>query len=83
VLIHVLRIADPSLADALAIDVVTPSASGWAEQIELEHRSAAIRAVPRTRAGEPVGDPLVNATEVEWLEVRDLAVDGLSGLGTA
>jgi hypothetical protein len=82
-LIHVLRISDPSLADALTtglVSVMTPPLSKSSAEISLTHKSAVLSAVARREAGGRITAPHNRPSEIRWLEVTDLAVAGHSAL---
>ena len=82
-LIHVLRISDPSLADALTtglISVVTPPSGKPSAEISLAHKSAVLSAIARREAGGRVTAPHNRPSQIRWLEVIDLAVAGHSAM---
>lgn len=85
-LVHVLRIAEPSLEDALQIGLVrllTPPAGKPSAVVGLSHRSAVLTGVARRDDGRHVQDPRSRPREVTWLEVHDVAVGGRSAIGRA
>ena len=82
-LIHVLRISDPSLADALhvgLVSVMTPPSGRPSAEVLLAHKSAVLSAVARHEAGGRITAPHNRPNEIRWLEVTDLAVAGYSAL---
>lgn len=83
-LLQVLRVAEPSLVEVLAIGLVamvTPVAETGSTVIRLVHKRAVLTAAARCRAtGERVASPHTRLQEVTMLEVRDLVVEGRSGL---
>jgi hypothetical protein len=83
-LIQVLRVAAPSLADVLAIGLVsllTPSTGRSAAEVALVHQRAVLSAIARRESGARVTAPHTHPCDVTWLEVTDLAVAGRSCLG--
>lgn len=85
-LFHVLRMAGPSLADVLGIGLVqllAPPTTAPASQLSLTHKTAALSALARAETGDPVPTPHIRPTDVAWLEVTDVTVDGRSGLRMA
>lgn len=83
-LVHVLRIAEPSLEEALAVGLVrllTPATGKASANIGLTHRRAVFTGIARRRNNHSrVTAPHSHLGEVTWLEVRDIAVAGRSGL---
>jgi hypothetical protein len=83
-LMHVLRIAVPSLDDVLAVGLVkliTPAAGKASASVAVAHKRAVLTGVARRREdGRRVTAPHTRPGEVTWLEVRDLAVEGRSCL---
>jgi hypothetical protein len=93
-LIHALKIADPTLTQALQTSLVrvTPTrrtpgrgerSSGRGTTIDLIHRGVTMSARALTLNGSPVEDAASNPAKVQWLDVRDFTAAGLSGLGSA
>jgi hypothetical protein len=85
-LVQVLRMSSPSLADALSIgllSVLAPPAGPSSAQVSLGYRSAVIVAMAATSAGITVTGPHLRASEVSRLEVTDVAAAGRSGLRLA
>jgi hypothetical protein len=83
-LIHLLRIATPSLADALALGLIgmlTPASRKPTAEIALAHKGAVLSAVARRESGNRVMAPHTRPGDVTHLEVTDLAVAGRSCLG--
>lgn len=79
-LIQVLRMSFPSLAEALAVGLVallTPATGRPAAEISLAHKRAVLVAVARTQLGDRVQVPHTRPTQVGRLDVIDLAVGGL------
>lgn len=85
-LIHVLRMALATLADALDIglvDVVAPRMAVPAGQISLTCGSAMLTAVAKDETGEVICDPQDHPALVRRLEIISLTAGGRSGLGLA
>jgi hypothetical protein len=85
-LIHVLRMSVPSLADALAVGLVsmlTPASGAPSPLVSLAYRTAVLTAVAVSQSGDLVDTPHLRAHEVRLLEVTDLVVGGRSGLRLA
>jgi len=83
VLIQILRISDPSLADAMRIgliNVLTPTDGQARTHIALGHKRAILTAEARDRKGDTIESPHNKPGQVEWLEVLDVAVAGLSAI---
>lgn len=82
-LMHVLRISHPSLADALRtglIHMITPPATGAGSRISLVHKSAIIVANARNEIGNTVLSPHTRPKQVTWIEILNLAVGGLNAI---
>ena len=82
-LIQVLRMSVPSLAEALALGVISvlaPAAEASTSLISLVHRTVVLTAVTRNEAGDQVGAPHLRPAEVWRLDVTDLLVGGGSWL---
>lgn len=85
-LIQVLRLSWPSLAEALALGVISilaPAAGASTSLVSLVHRTAALTAVARNEAGDQIGQPHLRPAEVQRLDVTDLVVGGRSWLRLA
>jgi hypothetical protein len=85
-LIHVLRMSVPSLADALAVGLVTMLTKPGGPPsplVSLAYRTAVLTAVAGGQSGDLVDTPHLRAHEVWRLEVTDLVVGGRSGLRLA
>jgi hypothetical protein len=83
-LIHVLRVATPSLADALVLGLITmlsPASRQVTAEVTLAFRAAALTAVARGTGGKRIIAPHTRAEEVVRLDVTDLVVAGRSCLG--
>jgi len=86
VLIHVLRMSAPSLAEAITlglISVLAPSAETTSPQISLSYRTTVLSAVAGDKGGDRVTSPHLRLAEVTRLEITDLSVGGRSGLRLA
>jgi hypothetical protein len=84
--IQVLRLSVPSLAEALAvglISVLAPPADAASPQISLGCGPAILSAIAGGENGDQVAAPHLRPAEVRRLEVMDLTVGGLSGLRLA
>ena len=83
-LLHVLRVAEPSVLDAMAVGLVAmlpPANDSNASTIGLTHRSAALTAIALNgKTKQPVTAPHTRPEQVTMLEVRDVAVDGRSAI---
>jgi hypothetical protein len=85
-LIQVLRMSWPSLAEALAlglIGILTPPGGVSTSLISLVHRTVVLTAMACNEAGAPVGTPHLRPDEVQWLDITDLVVGGGSWLRLA
>lgn len=85
-LIHVLRMSVPSLADALIhglISVLTPPEAASPSLISLAYRTAVLSAIARDEAGNLVSGPHLRPAEVWRLDVTDLSAGGRSGFRLA
>jgi len=85
-LVHVLRMSGPSLAEVLALGLLTlltPPVTGQVPPVELAYDMAVLRAVARSEDGKRVTEPHLRMADVFWLEVADIAVSGRSGLRMA
>ena len=85
-LIQVLRMSVPSLAEALAVGLVsmlTPAIGTPSPRISLAYRSAVLSAAAASEAGDRIAAPHLRPAEVWRLEVTDLVVGGQSGLRLA
>ena len=83
-MIQLLRVATPSLADALVLGLITmlsPASRRMTAEVTLTFRAAALTAVARGKAGNRVMAPHTRAGDVVRLDVTDLAVAGRSCLG--
>jgi hypothetical protein len=81
-LLQVLRLAEPSLREALTVGLVavlTPAGDTSSASIGLTHRRALVSAVARNeKTRERVPSPHTRPQEVTMLEVQDVAVEGRS-----
>jgi hypothetical protein len=81
-LLQVLRLAEPSLLEALAIGLVamlTPAGDTGSASIGLAYRRAMVSAIARrAKTRERVPSPHTRPQEVTMLEVHDVAVEGRS-----
>jgi hypothetical protein len=88
-LVHVLRIAEPSFHEALEVGLIklittTSTLRKATATIGVTHKRAVLTGVARRREdGVCVLTPHTCPREVTWLEVRDVAVEGRSGLRMA
>jgi hypothetical protein len=87
-LLQVLRMSVPSLAEALALGVMSvlaPGSEGEASTsvISLVHRAVVLTAVARDEAGNQVTMPHLRPAEVQQLEVTGLVAGGRSWLRLA
>jgi hypothetical protein len=85
-LIQLLKLAVPALAQALSgglITALTAPTGPPSAQISLAYRAAVLSGTAGNRAGEPVITPHLRAAEVWRLQITDLAVAGVSGLRLA
>lgn len=85
-LVHLLRMAGPSLAEVLALGLVRllmPPAAATSSQIWLAHKVALVSANARTGTGDQIAAPHTRPADVVWLEMTDVAVAGRSGLRMA
>lgn len=77
-LVHVLRIAEPSLADAVDTGLVAVSPAGKKatdRRIEIAHMSTRLKALPRRCLdGEVIREASAKPWSVDWLEVESLMV---------
>lgn len=83
ILIHVLRITPVSLAEALALGLITllaPTPPATTE-VALANNEAVLHALARREDGVLIRSPHTRTAEVAWLEVVDLTVAGRSYLG--
>ncbi len=83
-LIHLLKVSTPSLADALAwglLSVLTPASPKPTAAIAVARRRAVLNATAFGEDGDRVIAPQHRPDEVTRLEVIDLAVAGRSCLG--
>jgi hypothetical protein len=86
ILVQVLRLSVPSLAEVLAfglVSMLTPPRAIPSAQISLVHSSAVLVALAQNEAGECVIAPHLRPADVWRLEITDLAVGGQSGLRLA
>ena len=83
-LVHVVRISVPSLAEVLAVGLialVTPATGKLSADVGLAHKRAVVTGVARRcEDGSRVTSPHSRPGEVTWLEVRDVNVAGCSAL---
>jgi len=83
-LVHVVRIAVPSLYEALEVGLVelmAPKSSKPTASIGIIHKRAVLTGVAlRREDGCRVARPHTRPREVTWLEVRDVCLRGRSGL---
>jgi hypothetical protein len=85
-LIQVLRMSWPSLAEALALGVISilaPAAGASTSLISLVHRTVVLTGIARDEGGDQVGAPHLRPAEVQRLDVTDLVVGGRSWLRLA
>ena len=87
-LLQVLRMSVPSLAEALALGVMSVLAPGGdgeasASVLSLVHRTVVLTAIARDEAGNQVITPHLRPAEVQQLDVTDLMVGGRSWLRLA
>jgi hypothetical protein len=84
--IQILRMSAPTLAEALAIGLITmriPVTETISPEVSLEYESTVLSAVACGEAGEPVPAPHRRPGEVRRLEITDLLVGGRSALRRA
>jgi hypothetical protein len=84
--IQVLRMSVPSLAEALAVGLITvqlPPVESASARIALECGASVLTAVACGETGVPVEAPHLRPAQVWRLDITDLAVGGLSGLRLA
>lgn len=83
-LLQVVRLAEPSLVEVLAIGLVamlTPVTDIGSATIGLTHKRAALTAVARRQGTkERIASPHTRPQEVTMLELQDVAVEGRSAL---
>jgi hypothetical protein len=85
-LIHLLRMSVPSLAEVLAmglIAVLAPAAGMISAQISLTYRTAVLTADATGENGEHISAPHLRAADVRRLVVTDLSAGGRSALRLA
>jgi hypothetical protein len=86
VLIQMLRKSVPSLADALAIGLITiigPIAGMISSEISLAYRTVLLRADATAENGEKITEPHLRPGEVRRLVVTGLSAGGQSGFRLA
>jgi hypothetical protein len=84
--IQLLRMSMPSLAEALAVGLITmriPPAATISADVTLEYGSTILTAVASGQAGDPVPAPHLRPGEVWRLSITDLSVSGHSALRRA
>jgi hypothetical protein len=81
-LLHVLRTAMPSLADALAIGLIALAGAAARSSLVLQYRRATLTVIGCRQDGTEVAAPRTHLHEITKLEVHDVAVDGRSSLRT-
>jgi hypothetical protein len=83
-LLHILRLGEPSLVEVLAIGLVailTPASDTSNASINLAYQRARVSAVARrVDTRERVPSPHTRPQEVTMLEIKDVAVEGRSAL---
>jgi len=82
-LIHVLRMAAPSLAEVFQLGLVTmiiPSPERISSEITLEYGSVVMTAIAMGLEGESILQPHLQPAAVRRLEITDLVAGGRSGL---
>ena len=85
-LIHLLRMSAPSLAEVLAmglIAILAPTAGMISSQISLTYRTAMLTADAIGENGERIGTPHLRPADVRRLVVTDLSAGGRSALRLA
>jgi hypothetical protein len=85
-LIQILRMSAPTLAEALAIGLISirmPAAETVSPEVSLEYESTVLSALAGGAAGEPVPAPHLRPSEVRRLEITDLLIGGSSALRRA
>ncbi len=85
-LIHLLRMSVPSLAEVLAmglIAILAPAAGMISSQISLAHRTAVLTADATGENGVHIGTPHLRPSDVRRLVVTDLSAGGRSALRLA
>ena len=86
ILIHILRMSFPSLAEVLAmglIAILAPAAGMISSQISLTYRTAVLTADAIGENGEHIGTPHLRPADVRRLVVTDLSAGGRSALRLA
>jgi hypothetical protein len=86
VMVQVLRLSIPSLADALTVGLITvlgPAAEAVAAQISLGYQTVTLTALAGGADGDKVAEPHLHPAEVTRLEITDLRVDNRTGLRLA
>jgi len=85
-LIHLLRMSVPSLAEMLAmglVAVLAPAAGMISSQISLAYRTAVLTADATSEDEEHIGTPHLRPADVRRLVVTDLSAAGRSALRLA
>ena len=85
-LIHILRMSFPSLAEVLAmglIAILAPAAGMISSQISLVYRTAVLTADAAGENGEQIGSPHLRPADVRRLVVTELSAGGRSALRLA
>lgn len=85
-LIHLLRMSVPSLAEVLAMGLVAflaPAAGMISSQLSLAYRTAVLTADAIGEDGEHIGTPHLRPADVRRLVVTDLSAGGRSALRLA
>jgi len=75
-LLHVLQTSMPSLAEALAVGLIVLAVPAARSVVVLRHGRATLTAVGRRDDGSEVAAPLACLSEITYLEVRAVGVDG-------
>jgi hypothetical protein len=85
-LVHVLRISVPSLAEALTVGLlklVTPPTGRASADVGLAYKRAVLNGVARRGDGARVMSPHARPSEVTCIDVRGLVVAGRASFGMA
>jgi hypothetical protein len=85
-LMHILRVSVPSLAEALAVGLVKLDASSThsdGAEVLLAFKTAVLRAIALDREGRLIGAPHGRLADVIQLDIVDLSVAGCSALRMA
>jgi hypothetical protein len=78
-LVHLLRVSVPSLAEALSAGLVLLADNSLrGPELTLTAGTAVIHGLAQTKDGDPIGDPKRRANEVVRIEVIDVVAEGRS-----